>query len=295
MPEGPEVETIRRTLSPHLEGRTIAAVTVLTPGQIRHPDAATFIAALEGQRITGLDRRGKYLVFHVGGRLLVCHLRMSGRLYLAPAGMPLEPHTHVVFHLEGGQELRYVDPRKFGGFHLAGPGGEGLPPGFLRLGPDPIAAPLDPAALAAALRGRRAPIKALLLDQRVVAGIGNIYADEVLHRARIHPLRPAGSLAPAEVEALHRAIGEVLALAVARRGTTFSLYRDGEGRAGDMYAELQVFDRTGEPCRTCGTPIVKIAVAGRGTHLCPACQPPPPGTQAPERRPRPRGRRALVE
>lgn len=273
MPELPEVETLRRTLARHLPGRQVRRVDVMRPGQIRHPDPETFRTAVTGRTFGDPQRRGKYLLLPLGGdRTLVCHLRMSGRLYVVSPEVPRATHTHVLFGLDDGTELRYEDQRTFGGFHLVGPGDEGAPEGLRTLGPEPLDPAWDPGRLAGALRGRRAPVKAVLLDQRAVAGLGNIYADEALFRAGIHPARPAGDLAGAEVVRLHRAVREVLADAIARRGTTFSLYLDGEARPGEFYSELRVYDREGEPCRRCGSPIAKIRVGGRGTHFCPRCQ-----------------------
>lgn len=296
MPELPEVETVRRTLHPRVVGRRIRKVEILTPRQIYHPDPRTFAAELQGALFEDIDRRGKYLLFHLGPLLLVAHLRMSGHLYVCGPDRPREKHLHVVFHLDDGQELRYADQRKFGGFHLLGPDRQGIPKGLANLGPEPLSAAFTPEVLAALLAGRQTSVKAALLNQALVAGLGNIYADEALFCARIHPARPAGSLTPDEVARLHGCIRRVLLRAVERRGTTFSLYRDGEGNEGDMYDELQVFDRTGEPCPVCGTPIQKVAVAQRGTHFCPRCQPVPEGVALAARRARPgrRGRTVRV-
>lgn len=290
MPELPEVETVRRTLYDKVVGKRIHRVEIITPRQIRYPDSDTFRAELEGAPFTDIHRRGKYLLFRLGPATLVCHLRMSGHLYVCSLDRERDKHTHVVFHLEDGTELRYEDQRKFGGFHLLGPSGEGMPPGLAKLGPEPFSPDFTPAYLAAALEGRRTTVKAALLNQSIVAGLGNIYVDEVLFGAQVHPERTAGSLSPAEVAEIHRHIVQVLSQAIDKRGTTFSLYLDGEGNQGDMYDELQVFDRTGEPCPRCGTAIVKLAVAQRGTHVCPRCQPAPEGAKLQTRRARP-GRR----
>ena len=287
MPELPEVETVRRTLYDKLVGRTVQRVEVITPRQIYHPDVDTFRAEMEGSRFTELDRRGKYLLLRLGPATLVCHLRMSGHLYVCAPDRQRDKHTHVVFHLDDGMELRYEDQRKFGGFHLLGPHGEGTPPGLATLGPEPLSDEFTPEVLAGILQGRNTPVKAALLNQSNVAGLGNIYVDEALFCAGLHPERPAGSLEAGETERLHGCIRTVLERAVAKRGTTFSLYFDGEAQEGDMYDELQVFDRTGEPCPTCGSPIIKLAVAQRGTHVCPTCQPAPLGARLLPRRGRP--------
>ncbi|HYG58192.1 MAG TPA: bifunctional DNA-formamidopyrimidine glycosylase/DNA-(apurinic or apyrimidinic site) lyase [Symbiobacteriaceae bacterium] len=291
MPELPEVETVRRTLYDKLVGRRIEAVELLTPRQVYHPDPDTFRAELAGAAFTDLQRRGKYLLLKLGPAVtLVCHLRMSGHLYVCAPDRPRDKHTHVVFHLSDGMELRYEDQRKFGGFHLLGPGGEGTPPGLAALGPEPLSDAFTPEVLRQALAGRRTPVKAALLNQSLVAGLGNIYVDEALFCAEVHPERAAESLEQGEVDRLYQCIRSVLARAVEKRGTTFSLYFDGTGQEGDMYDELLVFDRAGEPCPRCGTPIVKLAVAQRGTHVCPRCQQAPEGAKLEPRRARP-GRR----
>jgi formamidopyrimidine-DNA glycosylase len=290
MPELPEVETVRRTLYDKVVGQRIERIELITPRQIWYPDPDTFRAELEGARFSDIQRRGKYLLFVLGPVTLVGHLRMSGHLYVCDPDRPRDKHTHVIFHLSNGTELRYDDQRKFGGFHLPGPKGQGTPPGLAALGPEPLSEAFTPAVLAKGLGKRRTPIKAALLNQAIVAGLGNIYVDEVLFCAKVHPERMVSSLAADEVMQLHGCIQRVLERAVAKRGTTFSLYFDGEGKEGDMYDELQVFDRTGEPCPRCGTPVIKLTVAQRGTHLCPVCQPAPDGARLAPRGARP-GRR----
>lgn len=292
MPELPEVETVRRTLYDKLIGREVVRVEIRTPRQIYHPDPETFRAEVEGARFTDIERRGKWLIFRMGPNgimRLVAHLRMSGHLFLCDPELAEGKHLHVVFHLDDGRQLRYEDQRKFGGFHLLGKDGEGMPPGLASSGPEPLGAQFTPAYFHGKLRGKR-KIKAALLDQSLVAGLGNIYVDEALFGARIHPEREAGSLTAAEAERLHAAIQDVLERALAKRGTTFSLYLDGDGAAGDFYDDLLVFDRAGEPCRVCGAQIEKLAVAGRGTHVCHACQPAPAYARLEARRPR-QGRR----
>lgn len=284
MPELPEVETVRLSLLPHLSGRVISRVEVGRPGQIRHPEPERFTADLVGVAVVDIRRRGKYLLIDLAPpATLIGHLRMSGQLVYvaAPATVPRPPHTHVVFHLDNGAELRYTDTRAFGGFHLVGPDGRGTPTGLVSLGPEPLSGDFTPACLKEALRGRRTPIKAALLDQSLIAGLGNIYVDEALWQARIHPRRPAASLSPAEVVRLYGAIRQVLTRAVALRGTSFSQYIDGQGRRGGFVEHLQVFRRTGLPCPACGRAIERIKLAGRSTHLCSGCQPDPqPGAEA---------------
>jgi formamidopyrimidine-DNA glycosylase len=277
MPELPEVETVRRTLYDKLVGKSIARIEIITPRQVYHPDPDTFRAELEGARFTEIDRRGKWLLFRLGPLTLVGHLRMSGHLYVCDPDRPRDKHTHIVFHLENGLELRYEDQRKFGGFHLLGPTGEGMPPGLAAIGPEPLSDQFTAALLGAKLAGKRTLIKAALLNQTLVAGLGNIYVDEALFCAQIHPMRPSETLTTIEVALLHDCIRSILTRAVAKRGTTFSLYFDGDGVAGDMYDELNVFDKVGKPCVRCGREIVKLKVAGRGTHVCPTCQVAPAG------------------
>lgn len=286
----PEVETVRRTLYDKVVGRRIEEVEIITPRQIYYPDSDTFRTELEGAQFTGINRRGKYLLFQLGPLTLVAHLRMSGHLYVTEPDRPRDKHLHVVFHLDDGRELRYDDQRKFGGFHLLGPHGEGMPSGLANLGPEPLSPDFTAAYLFEQLQRHHTPVKAALLNQSLVAGLGNIYVDESLFCARIHPARQAAGLSEAEVRRLHHCIRQILQEAVERRGTTFSLYYDGDGKAGDMYDHLRVFDRTGEPCPRCGTPIIKVAVAQRGTHVCPHCQPAPDGVILAPRRARP-GRR----
>jgi formamidopyrimidine-DNA glycosylase len=286
MPELPEVETVRRTLYDKLVDRKIERVEIRTPRQIHYPDADTFRAEIEGATFTDIERRGKYLLFRLGLLTLVGHLRMSGHLFVCEAARPMDKHLHVIFHLDNGTQLRYEDQRKFGGFHLLGPDGEGMPPGLKSLGPEPLGADFHVDHLTRVLQGRKMPIKAALLNQSFVAGLGNIYVDEALFCARVHPERLAGTIQPEEVERLYHCICSVLQIAIEQRGTTFSLYFDGEGQEGDMYDQLQVFDRTGEPCRVCSTPIMKLAVAGRGTHVCPECQEAPSGARLLVRRAR---------
>lgn len=272
MPELPEVETIRRSLAPRLLGRKIERLEVFLPKAVSGlpPDDAA--RRLAGQVIGGLRRRGKYLLLEMAsGDCLAFHLRMTGRLVLKEGKEPREPHTHLVFTLAGGNELRYVDMRKFGGFHYLTPGAE-VPRGLAELGPEPLSGGFTPEILERILSGRRGPLKSVLLDQRRLAGIGNIYADEILHRAGLRPERAADSLNPAEIARLHGKIREVLAEGIAHRGTTRRDYVDGDGRPGEYQERLRVYGRSGNSCPGCGTPIERTVVGGRGTHYCPRCQ-----------------------
>jgi formamidopyrimidine-DNA glycosylase len=270
MPELPEVETVRRGLAVALTGRRLEQVEI-RDGRLTAPaDPAAVAHALHGAVVTGVDRRGKYLALGLDdGATLVCHLRMTGWFHHAPA--PAErPHLRALFGLDDGSWLLYSDQRRFGTMRLIEPGGLER---FWRdrVGPEPLAAEWTAARLRDSLRGRRAPIKALLLDQRIVAGVGNIYADEALWEARIHPLAVAGELGAVRVRRLHGAVVAVLERGIESRGASIDSYRDVEGVAGSMQDRFNVFDRAGEPCPRCGAEIVKTRVAQRGTHLCPRC------------------------
>jgi formamidopyrimidine-DNA glycosylase len=271
VPELPEVETTRRDLEVRIRGRTIASVCFgegVSPARGLGP--VELADALRGRRFEGLDRRGKYLIAHLdSGVALVLHRRMTGNLVLRPPGVPADPYTRAVIHLDDGSELRWTDLRRFGTWELTANPESAVP----SLGPEP----LDPAwavdNLATALAHRSAPVKSVLLDQRRVAGLGNIYVDESLHRAGIHPERPAGSLTPDEVGRLHEAIRQVLTRAIELQGSSARHHVGGYGQSGSMQDEWHVYHRTGEPCVRCGTPIERARIAGRGTHFCPHCQP----------------------
>ena len=273
VPELPEVETVRRRLEPVLVGRTFERVTIFDPRVVRPLDPERVAAELAGERVAAVDRRGKYLIFRFeSGRVLLIHLRMTGSLRHAPAGeLGDDPHRRAVVTLDDGSDVAYRDVRRFGTWLLLDPGEE-VPYLAERLGGEPFDAAFTPAALAARLRSRRAPLKAALLDQRSLAGMGNIYADEALWRARLHPLRPAGSLDANETRRLHRAVRAALAAGIARQGASLRDYATPDGGRGRMQLEFRVYGRTGEPCDRCGTAIEKTRVAGRGTWYCPGCQ-----------------------
>jgi formamidopyrimidine-DNA glycosylase len=270
MPELPEVEFVARQLRADLVGRRIRRAEVFWPRAIQWLAVPEFEAGLAGRVVTAIDRRGKYLLIYLDdGAVLLVHRRMSGNLRLAAPDED-EPYVRVAITLDDGRRLLYTDPRKFGRLALAR--AEELPALFAALGPEPLDASFTVEALAARLAGRRGPIKAALLDQSVVSGLGNIYADEALFRAGLHPLRPAGSLDSAEVAALLAGIVGALRAGIEHGGTTFSRYRDAYGESRMNRQHLQVYQRTGEPCHRCGTPIERIVVAQRGTHFCPSCQ-----------------------
>jgi formamidopyrimidine-DNA glycosylase len=273
MPELPEVETVRARLEPVLVGRRLERVRI-EDGRLTRPfDPAQVAGELEGERVAALERRGKYLVVRFeSGRVLLIHLRMTGTLLHAPEGAPAEqPHVRAVVTLDDGSDVVYRDVRRFGTWLLVEP--EELDPYLAtRLGEEPFARGFTPTALGRRLAGRRAPLKAALLDQRSLAGMGNIYADEALWRARLHPLRPAGSLTTPELRRLHRAVRAALEAGIRRQGATLRDYRTPDGGRGSMQDEFRVYGRAGEGCDRCGTPIEKTRVAGRGTWYCPTCQ-----------------------
>ncbi len=267
MPELPEVENYRRDLQNALVGRRFTEVSVDWPRQIATPDVASFVSRVPGQTVQAVERRGKFLIFRLSRDFLLIHLRMSGRLLIVPGNAPPDPHVHVRFALDDGTELRFRDPRKFGRLYLVDDPQQVVG----ELGPEPLAADFTPQRFAAMLAGRRGRIKPLLLNQRFLAGLGNIYTDEALYLARIHPLRTADTLTPEEIERLHGAIQATLRRAIDQRGTSFDpFYRDLQGIPGAY--ERVVYGRAGEPCPRCGTPIRRIVVGQRGTYLCPTCQ-----------------------
>jgi formamidopyrimidine-DNA glycosylase len=278
MPELPEVETIRRQLSEHVRGRTITDVEVLDPLLVDPLDPRDFEQRVMGRSISALERTGKYLFVELDhGEALALHLRMTGQLLWSPAE-PDEavPHARAVFRIDDGSVITFADVRRFGRAWL-------LPPGRAdrerawggRTGVDAMSPRFTAHGLGHSLSGRTAAIKALILDQRIVAGVGNIYADEALFRARIHPRRPGGSLSPAEVSRLHRAIRDRLRMGISVGGASFDRYRDAHGGLGGMQDLFLVHRRRGDPCPRCRTTIEKGVVAQRGTYWCPRCQPEP--------------------
>lgn len=282
MPELPEVETIRRGLAAVLPGRRVVGLEVTGARTARRYGAAALQSALVGAVVVGVGRRGKHLLFSLdSGRVLVVHLRMSGQLrYLErPDGVPLVPHTHVVTRFDGGGVLRFSDPRTFGEWYVSiGLDGRGLPRELDGLGPDPLADEMTRAGLARhfarALEGRRAAVKSVLVDQRVLAGVGNLYADEICFRARLRPDRPAGDLEAAEVGRLAGATLATLRAAVAAGGSTLAdrRYVDVRGERGRFQAQHAVYGRAGLPCPRCGAAVARLRVAGRSAWLCPRCQ-----------------------
>jgi len=277
VPELPEVETVRAHLEPKLVGRRLKRVEISDSRLTRPFDPVETAAELTGERIAALDRRGKYLIVRFeSGRVLLVHLRMTGQLlHSGGTSLPVDDaHRRAVVKLDDGSDVIYRDVRRFGTWLLVEPGEVDL---YLdaRLGGEPLAREFTRKRLAEALAGRRAPIKAALLDQRRLAGVGNIYADEALWRARINPLRPAGELQGPEIAALHRGVRAALEAGIARQGATLRDYRTPDGGSGSMQHEFKVYGRAGEPCERCRAPIERIRAAGRGTWYCPSCQPAP--------------------
>jgi formamidopyrimidine-DNA glycosylase len=273
VPELPEVESIRTQLEPALVGRRFARVEIRDARLVRPEEPAEVAAELEGEQVAAVERRGKYLVVRFeSGRVLLIHLRMTGSLRHAPAGMLQEnPYSRAVVTLDDGSDVAYRDVRRFGTWLLLEPGEAGPYLGA-RVGDEPLDETFTAVRLAERLSRRRTSVKAALLDQRTLAGMGNIYVDEALWRARIQPMRPAAGLDRGEVRRLHRGIRSALAHGLARQGSTLRDYRLPDGASGTMQNEFKVYGRDGEPCERCGTPIAKTRVAGRGTWFCPACQ-----------------------
>jgi formamidopyrimidine-DNA glycosylase len=273
MPELPEVETVRRGLEPRLVGRTLERVEILD-GRLTSPDDPMMIwMELDGDRVTAIGRRGKYLLIALAsGRTFVVHLRMTGWFHHRAPGAedPDVRHLRARIELDDGALLLYSDQRRFGTMRLIEPG---RLDDYLsrRAGPEPLAPGWTWQSLRSAIAGRTAPIKAALLNQSIVAGVGNIYADEALWEARIHPERLAGSLRPAEIKRVHAAVIAVLERGIAAQGASIRDYRGVDGQAGSMQERFNAYDREGEPCPRCGHPIRKIRVAQRGTYYCPHC------------------------
>lgn len=274
MPELPEVETIKNDLSSEVVNHLIESVDSLDPRPaIFGIPPGDFAARVVGACIEQLQRRGKYLIITLSNGLhIVVHLRMTGRLILARPADPPSRLARLILRLSGRLELRLEDQRKFATVSLADD--KGIEDLSRRLGPEPLSEGFTVEVLADRLMKQRRSLKAALLDQSVIAGLGNIYVDEALFEARLHPERRPSSLSRMELGRLHAAIRRVLQMGLASRGTTFSDYRDAFGRPGGYQQHLRVYRRAGEPCPICGRPIVKTSVAGRGTHLCSRCQVP---------------------
>ena len=279
VPELPEVETVRTALAPVLAGRRFERVAILDGRLVAPLDPRVVAGQLERELVAAVERRGKYLIVRfVSGRVLLVHLRMTGSLRHATSGAAAasDPHVRAVVTLDDGSDVVYRDVRRFGTWRVLEPPEQAT---YLavRLGAEPLDPSFTARDLAERLAGRRISIKGALLDQRTVAGLGNIYADEALWRARVHPARPAGTLEPGEVRRIHRAMRDAVRLGIARQGATLRDYARPGGEPGQMQEEFRVYGRDGEPCARCRAPIAKIRVAGRGTRYCPRCQRPSPG------------------
>jgi len=272
MPELPEVETIRRVLEPQVSGRTIEQVILNRPEIISYPSAEMFQSGVAGVRIRGMDRRGKFLAMCLEGKRIVLHLRMTGRLLLVPRHTAEEKHTHIVFRLDDGNELRFIDPRRFGRFWLVKEDEEDVKSGVHKLGPEPFDPTLDAAYLQSLCGRRKRAVKECLLDQSVIAGIGNIYADEILFASRIRPDRAADSLTKNEWKRLAETIPERLGYFIEKNTVTPAEYLAGNGTEYRNTPFLQVYGHEGAPCPHCGTPLRRIVIAGRGSVFCPHCQ-----------------------
>jgi len=271
MPELPEVETTRRGVAPWVEGVRVTGVEV-RERRLRWPVPPRLPRELPGRRLLAAERRAKYLLFRVeGGRNLMVHLGMSGSLQVLPGPRPARPHDHLDIALESGYLLRFNDPRRFGSFHWFA-GEPARHPLLAGLGPEPLGRDFTADYLAGACRGRRIAIKQHLMNSRIVAGVGNIYASEALFLAAIHPARAAGRIGRPRLAALVCAVREVLEAAIRQGGTTLRDFAWGEGKPGYFRAELTVYERQGEPCLRCGTPIRAVVQGQRATYYCPRCQ-----------------------
>ncbi|WP_068674626.1 DNA-formamidopyrimidine glycosylase [Oceanobacillus sp. Castelsardo] len=273
MPELPEVETIRKTLIPLVTDKTIDKIEVYWPKIVKVPDdVENFKLLLEGQTIQRMGRRGKFLLFYFDDVVLISHLRMEGKYRVVPSTEQKEKHTHVIFKFTNGEDLRYNDVRKFGTMHVYPIGQEFESEPLKKLGPEPFDENFTLDYLYEKLKKTVRPIKAALLDQTVVTGLGNIYVDETLFRAQIHPSKKANQLTKKEVERIHDESILTLSDAVEQGGTTIRSYVNGQGEMGMFQQELFVYGQENKECKRCGKLIYKTKVAGRGTHICPDCQ-----------------------
>lgn len=273
MPELPEVETVKRTLQTKLAGLMFTGGQVLLPKVVREPGPEEFTEIIKNKKILEVGRRGKYLLLRLsGGYTLVVHLRMTGRLVYCADDRPPIKYTHVILPLDNGHRLIFADMRQFGGMWLTPTPALASLSGYKDLGMEPLDGRFTRDFFKKKLCHRHARIKSLLLDQKFIAGLGNIYTDEALHRAGINPERLATTLTARETAKLHRAIKDVLTEGIDHRGTTFRDFIDGDGRAGGYQEHLRVYNREGKPCRHCGQAIIRKKVGGRSSYYCPACQ-----------------------
>jgi len=267
LPELPEVETIKNELSPHIIGRRITDISIFDTKPVKQPLADEFRGKLIGQSINRLERRGKYLIFRLlDGATLVIHLKMTGSLLLNPE--QTDRYARVIFHLDDGSRLVFTDRRRLGALWLL----ENEQAVVGKLGPEPLDSGFTVETLAERLHKRQAPVKAILLDQRFIAGIGNMYADEALFAAKINPLRKANSLSTKEIRHLYQAIVDVLRLAISSKGASVDTYKRPDGGLGTAHDNFRVAHRGGQPCPVCGAPIQRLALRNRGSYFCPKCQ-----------------------
>ena len=273
MPELPEVETVKEALNQTVKGQTIKEIELRYEPMVKNMSADEFKEKLINQTIQAVSRRGKYLVFHFDDYQLLSHLRMEGKYFYVDSNFELNSHVHVIFTLENGKRLLYQDTRKFGTYHLYDKAIdlETTAP-FQVLGLEPFATEFTPSYVKEKIQNKKKPIKSLLLDQTVVCGLGNIYVDEVLYRARLHPLTSSSELTDKDIENVVKYTVEVLARAIELGGTTIRTFSSSHGVSGTFQNELLVHQRKGENCYECHTPIEKIKVGGRGTYFCPTCQ-----------------------
>ncbi len=272
MPELPEVENVRSTLENLIIGKKIDQMTVHVPKMIVRPEVDEFIHLLVGQKFEAVRRRGKFLIFDLTDGSVLAHLRMEGKFRLQHETEDVSKHTHVIFHFTDQTELRFLDVRKFGTLELIEKFGEEKTRSIQKLGPEPLDTQFLKSSFAASLKKTTRAIKTVLLDQKAVAGVGNIYADEICFLAKVLPSRSANSLTNAEIARIYEATKSIMAEAVALGGSTIRTYVNSEGQLGRYQEKLVVYGQDGEPCPICGTKIEKIKLNGRGTHFCPNCQ-----------------------
>lgn len=272
MPELPEVETIRQTLKQLVVGERIASIQVNYENIIKYPIVEEFKDLLIDQTINDINRRGKFLKFHLDENVLISHLRMEGNYSVHEEKEPYDKHTHIIFNFSSGKSLRYRDVRKFGTMHVYKKGEQNKTKPLNQLGPEPFDKNFTIDYFTERLQRTTRMIKTVLLDQTVVAGLGNIYVDETLFKAKVHPMRRAHTLSSEEIVAIRKYAIETLEEAIKQGGTTIRSYIDGHGEMGMFQQQLYVYGQENEPCQTCGEKIEKIKVIGRGTHICPMCQ-----------------------
>jgi len=269
MPELPEVETVKNEILPHIVGRTITGITLEWEGMVKEPSPEEFCSGLAGQKITGISRRGKYIIVSLsGGEFLIIHLKMTGSLIVQKSTDEPPRFTRAIVQLDDGNAVFFRDPRKFGAMRLVKDKDRIVG----KLGPEPLEDDFTSGILAERLSGRKAPMKALLCEQNIVAGIGSMYADEALFATGIHPLRLPESLSQQEIERLYGAIREILWAAIENKGASVNTYFRPDGSKGTAHYEFKVAHRGGQPCLVCGTPVERMVVRGRGSYFCPKCQ-----------------------